>query len=90
MNLDKLKQDIKQGNLDIGEYDSELVSFVPINNSCFFSLCLSCSSGCSKAECSNSSCSNACLKGCTNCTGSCSNGSCANSACSFCTIMAVL
>ena len=38
MNLDKLKQDIKQGNLDISEYNPKLMSDMFLGNGsfCFF------------------------------------------------------
>ena len=38
MNLDKLKQDIKQGNLDVSEYNPKLMSDMFLGNGsfCFF------------------------------------------------------
>ena len=83
MNLDKLKQDIKQGNLDISEYNPKLMSDMFFGNGsfCFFSLgCLSCSSGCSTYECSALSCSNGCANGCSKV---CSNST-------ICILMAML
>jgi hypothetical protein len=80
MNLDKLKQDIKQGNLQPDnkkaysvfeqikkEYGAFqwLFLFPCVGGSCDVGCAATCSS-CSNSSCSNNSCTVTCTPGCTN------------------------
>ncbi|EMB21294.1 hypothetical protein [Treponema denticola] len=71
MNLDKLKEHIKNGNLNVGDWGYEVLSAAFCSNdtgNCFFTTgCVICSYGCMASETIKNgivNCSEGCVSGC--------------------------